>query len=159
MTRRIPPGAELGLANLSTEPKQRHEELVDLFGQYVFWIRNWTIESTRQLVESPDAQQQLSTIFREPYEEAAKLSSEDRERALKLAESSVDAFIILLLRTFAHRGIDFLFGSRHAVRYRLEMEIVDQETDEVVHEEVINRDGRKHFADYWGRWLNRHRKK
>ena len=159
MTQRMPPGANLSFADFVTEPKERHEELVDLFGQFVFWMTNWTNESARRLVESPAAREQLSTILREPYEQAARLSAEDRERALQLAESSVDAFIILLLRLLAHRGLDFPLGDRHAIRYRLEMEIIDQETDEIFHEEVVNRDGKKHFADYWGRWLNRHRDK
>jgi hypothetical protein len=133
--------------------------MVDLFGQFIFWMRNWTNDSTQRFVESAAAREQLSTILRGPYDEAAALSPDDRQRALRLAESSVDAFIILFLRLFAHRGLDFPLGYRHAIRYRLVMEIVDRETDETVHEEVLNRDGKKHFADYWGRWLNRHRDK
>ena len=35
------------------------------------------------------------------------------------------------------------------------MEIVQEETIELIHEEIINWDGKRHFADYWGRWLNR----
>jgi hypothetical protein len=37
------------------------------------------------------------------------------------------------------------------------MEIVDFSSEEVVQKEVINRNGGKFFADYWGRWLNRHK--
>jgi len=159
MMRQVPPGADFSLTNLSAEPKERHEKLVDLFGQYIFWMRNWTNDSTQRLVESPEAREQLSAILRELYEKTARLAPEDRDRALRLAESSVDAFIILLLRMLAHRGVDFPLGKQHAVRYRLEMEIVEQETDEIAHEEVVNRDGKKHFADYWGRWLNRFREK
>ncbi len=156
LSRRLPPGTNTSFETFSGEPRQRHEELVDLFGQYLFWIRNWTKETGRRLVESFDDRQQLCTILRQPYDEAAQLSPEDRERALQLAESYVDAFIELLLRLFAHRGVDFPLGSAHAVRFRVEMEIVDQETGAIVHEEIVNRGGKKHFADYWGRWLNRH---
>lgn len=155
MTRQLPPGADIRLDSLPDEPKARHEELVDLFGRYVMWLRTWSSSSVRQLVESSEARGQLGTILRHPYEEAARLSSEDRERAIKLADTAVDGFIELLLRLLAHRGFDFHLGPNHSVRYKLVMEIVDNESGDVVQEEIINRSGKKHFADYWGRWLNR----
>jgi len=46
-------------------------------------------------------------------------------------------------------------GDRHAVRFQLDMEIFDVESLEVVDRETINRGGKRFFADYWGRWLNR----
>ncbi|HYP08468.1 MAG TPA: hypothetical protein VER03_19695 [Bryobacteraceae bacterium] len=155
MTRQPPPGATLDFKRFAADSRQRHEELVDLFGQYIIWMRDWTNKSTRQLIESADLRQQLGEIVRQPYEEAAKLSEDDRERAIILAESSVEAFIELFLRLFAHQGMDFALGDSHSVRFRLDMEIVDRVTEVVVHQEIINRNGRKHFADYWGRWLNR----
>jgi hypothetical protein len=158
MTQRMPPGANLSLRDFSREPSERHERFIDLFGQFIMWMRNCTNDSARRLVESSDAREQLGTILREPYEQVANLSIEDRERALRLVESSIDAFIILLLRVLSHLGNDFPLGNGHAIRYRLEMEIIDQETDNIVHRETVNRDGKKHFADYWGRWLNRYTK-
>ncbi len=157
MKRRLPPGAGYNLATIPTDPKERHEELVELFGQYVMWLRNWTLSSTRSLVDSADLREKMGTILRRPYEEAAKLSEEDRKRAIELADSTVDGFIELLLRVLAHVGGDFSLGPKHSVRYKLVMEILDKDAWEVVLEEIINRNGQRHFGDYWGRWLNRHR--
>jgi hypothetical protein len=44
---------------------------------------------------------------------------------------------------------------QHAFRFRVEMEIVDVQTGEIVETETINR-GEKFFGKYWGRWLNRY---
>ena len=155
MTTRIVPGADQNLDSLPKEPKERHEALVDLFGRYVMWMRNWNDESTKRFAEQPEVREKLGAIPRQPYEDVSQLSDVDRDRALRLADASTDAFIRLLLQVLAHRGSDFLYGQDHVVRFRIVMEIVAKETDEVVHEETINRGGKKHFADYWGKWLNR----
>jgi len=156
MTRRQTPGTEFNLAELPTDPRERHEVLVDLFGQFVMWMRSWTAESTRNLVSSQETREQLGVIHRRPYEKVAEMRAEDQERALILAEKAMDGFIELLLSVLSHRGCDFPLGEQHAVRYKIEMEIVEQGSEEVVHSETVNRDGRKHFADYWGRWLNQY---
>jgi hypothetical protein len=121
------------------------------------WMRNCTIDSARKLVQSEDARERLGTVHRRPYEELAALAEEDQGRAVRFAERTVDAFIELFLRVLAHRGVDFRFGASHSIRYKLNMEICDDESNDVSTEETINRDGQQHFADYWGRWLNRHR--
>jgi hypothetical protein len=151
----ISPGVNLSLDSLPKQPQDRHEVLVDLFGRYVMWMRNWNNQSTKRLIESAEAREKLGTILRQPFEEAALRDTSDGGRAVRVAEASVDAFIRLLLQVFAHSGSDFLVGKDHALRFRLVMELVEMESDELVHEEVINRGGQKHFADYWGRWLNR----
>jgi hypothetical protein len=119
------------------------------------WMRNWNQESTRRNVEAPDSQAKLGSILRRPYEEILNFSQNDRELAYKLSESSNDSLIKLLLQVLAHEGNDFPCGPDHCVRFRLVMEFVDKETGEIRHEEVVNRGGQRHFADYWGRWLNR----
>jgi uncharacterized protein YijF (DUF1287 family) len=45
-------------------------------------------------------------------------------------------------------------GPEHAVVFRLVAEVRDIEHMEIAIEEVVNRDGKKAFASYWGRWLN-----
>jgi hypothetical protein len=54
------------------------------------------------------------------------------------------------------QGFDDSIGANHVFRYRLEMEICDIKTGQVVYEEVLNRGGKKFFPEYWGRWLNRY---
>jgi len=145
-----------GLADLlERSPNARHEALVDLFGQYVIWARNRTQLSCRQLVESKEARDAIGALARGPYEAIASLSEADQQKAISFAASNLDYFIRLLLSLLAHRGFDFPFGDDHAVRLRLIMEIADRSSGDITHEETINRDGEKHFADYWGRWLNR----
>ncbi|HVC97215.1 MAG TPA: hypothetical protein VND64_26280 [Pirellulales bacterium] len=95
-------------------------------------------------------------ILKQPYEDVAGSSDVERDRALRLAEASNDALLKLVLQVLAHRGSDFHYGQGHAVRFRVVMELIKTETDEIVHEEIINRGGQKHFADYWGKWLNRY---
>jgi hypothetical protein len=157
MNSRIVPGAELNVEQLPKQAGERHEILVDLFGRYIMWLRNWNNESTRRMVESPEKREKLGAILRQPFEEASQLSGVERERAIHLAEASVDAFIKLFLQVLAHRGSDFLIGKDHALRLRMVMELVQKDNDQLVEEEVINRGGQKHFADYWGKWLNRFR--
>ena len=155
MTTRIVPGADQGFDSLPKQSSERHEALVDLFGRYVMWMRNWTNESTRRFVEQPEVREKLGAILRQPYEDVSHFADVDRDRAIRLAETAVDAFIKLLVQVLAHRGADFSYGADHAIRFRIVMEIVKKENDEPVHEEIVNRGGTKHFADYWGRWLNR----
>ncbi len=159
MNSRENPGRELSLSQFATNAHERHEELVDLFGRYVMWLRNRTVEAVRALAESEEARAHLGTIRRKPYDGVGSMSPEEREAALRFSGAAVDEFIKLLLGVLAHRGIDFELGDRHAIRYRLEMEVVDVDDRETILSEVINRDGAKHFADYWGRWLNRHQDK
>jgi hypothetical protein len=156
MTKRVPPKLDYNINSLKNDSGSRHEELIDLFGQYVMWLRNRSITSTELFVESQEARERIGNIFREPYEDVAKLAKEDRVKGLRLANAAVDGFIVLMLQVLAHQGNDFDLGDKHCIRYKLMMEIVDKITGETVLEDVINRDGKKHFADYWGRWLNRY---
>ena len=157
MNSRIVPGAEVNLDQLPKEATARHEALVDLFGRYVMWLRNWNNESTRRMVESAEKREKLGSVLRQPFEEVSQLGVNERERAIRLAEASVDTFIKMFLQVLAHQGSDFLIGKNHALRLRMVMEFVYNDNDQLVEEEVINRGGQKHFADYWGRWLNRFR--
>jgi hypothetical protein len=72
-----------------------------------------------------------------------------------LAEATLNGFLERFAWLLGDEGTDARMGSRHAYRFRVEMEIVDVETGEVVDQETINRGG-KFFGSYWGRWLNRY---
>lgn len=149
-----PPQIHLNVRDLPVDPKQRHEVLVDVFGQYIMWLRNWTTKASGELVESEAARQRLGAIRRRKYDAVAAMSPDQRIAACELAEATVDRFIQLFLTLLAGTGVDQRLGRDHAVRLRLILEVLRVDSHEVVHEEIINRDGRKFFADYWGRWIN-----
>lgn len=143
------------LSDLPSQPRERHEALVDFFGQFLFWLRNWTLTSSRNLIESEEAREKLGAIRRKYYEGVAHLAPEQREAAMLLAEETLNGFAERLTWFLGDEGTDSRFGTRHAYRFRVEMEIVDIETGEIVQQEAINRGGR-FFGSYWGKWLNRY---
>jgi hypothetical protein len=149
-----PPKFQVSFEELPEDPKKRHEILVDLFGQYLFWVREETLSRIRTLVESEEDRNKLGKLFRETYEETAALGSQEREIALRLVQSGISNFAGLFLTMISGQGFDDPLGSKHVFRYRLDMEICDAETGEVVYEETVNRGGEKFFPEYWGRWLN-----
>jgi len=72
-----------------------------------------------------------------------------------LVEETLNGFGERLVWALGDEGTDSRFGSKHAYRFRIVMEIVDAVTGDIVEEEVINRGGR-FFGSYWGKWLNRY---
>jgi hypothetical protein len=144
-----------GLSALPTDPKQRHQEFVDFFGQFLFWLRNWSLKASRELVDSEELRSKLGTIRRKPYEGVAEMTPEQRDAALLLTQETLDGFLERFLSCMGDEGTDAKFGEDLAYRFRIEMEIVDVETGELRHQEIINRGGR-FFGSYWGRWLNRY---
>lgn len=154
MSNHRPPQIDIDFATLPSDPRERHEVLVDLFGRYVLWLRNWTVRATGELTESEEARDKIGTIRREKYDDLAALTPEQQDVARKISEATVDRFIQLLLTTLAGTGVDQRLGNDHAIRFKLDMEICDVENGEVVDQETINRGGKKFFADYWGRWRN-----
>ncbi len=117
---------------LPSDAKERHEALVELFGQFLFWLRNWAIDASRNLVESEDARGKLGAIRRKYYEGVAQMPQQQREAAMLLAEETVDGFAERLVWFLGDEGTDSKFGARHAYRFRVEMEIVDIETGRIV---------------------------
>lgn len=154
MSNHRPPQIDIDFADLPSDPRERHEVLVDLFGRYLFWLRNWTVSATRELAESEEARDKLGTIRRKKYDELAALTPEQQDVACKISEATVDRFIQLFLTMLAGTGVDQRLGNDHAIRFKLDMEICDVENVELVDQETINRGGKKFFAAYWGRWLN-----
>jgi len=141
-------------ASFPADPKERHECLVDLFGQFLFWIRRCCLENAHKLTEDESARQRLGSIRSAYFEAVAHLPPEQRKAALGFAEENLNLFIERLLWSLGDEGTDARIGSRHAYRFRIEMEIVDVESTQVIDHETINRGGR-FFGSYWGRWLNR----
>jgi hypothetical protein len=150
-----PPIVDVSFENLPTDYLDRHEILVDVFGRYLLWARDESLGRMKKLVESDAERDSLGRLFREVYEEVAKLTPEDRERAYRLAEHTVSAFARMFLTMISGEGYDDPLGSRHVFRYRLQMEVCDAESGKVVFEETINRGGKRFFPDYFGRWMNR----
>ena len=151
-----PPKFEVSFEDLPSDPEKRHEVLVDLFGEYMFWVREQAATRMRSLIESDEERSELGTLFWGVFEDAARLSDEERIVTIRLAESAISTFAGLFLTMIAGQGFDDSLGPRHVFRYRLDMEICDAETGQVVYEETINRGGKKFFPEYWGRWLNRY---
>jgi hypothetical protein len=134
--------------------KIRHEFLVDAFGKYLFWAMSEAMQTSKVLVESSDERKKLGRVFQKVYTEAAEhLDPVQQKIAFDLAERIMEKFAQNLLLVFQARGITFRLGDEHAIQFRLTAEIHETENLEVVYEDVINRDGRKSFGDYWGHWL------
>lgn len=142
-------------SELPADPKSRHEVLVDCFGQFLFWLRNWSTSASRGLVESADARERLGTIRRTPYEGVAAMTKENRDAALLFAQETLDGFLERFLWSLGDEGTDARFGPNLAYRFRVEMEIVNVDTGDICDEEPINRGGR-FMGSNWGRWLNRY---
>jgi hypothetical protein len=146
------------VSQLPSDPGERHEELVDCFGQFLFWIRNWSLAASRKLIESEEAREKLGTIRRRYYDGVAQMNAEQRQAAMLLVEETLNGFGERFVWFLGGKGTDLTIGPRHAFRFHVEMEIIDIDTEEVVEREPITK-GRKFFGSYWGRWLNRHRDK
>jgi hypothetical protein len=149
-----PPALMLDPAILTLDASERHEALVDLFGRYVMWLRSAALESSRGALVDPEAKQRLGLLRWQRYERVAGMTDEQVEGACLFAEATVDRFIELLLTMLAGTGVDQRVGPSLASRFKLDIEIVDVDTEDVVLRETVNRGGRKFFVSYWGRWLN-----
>ena len=142
-------------ADLPQSRVERHEEIVDMFGRFVMWQRNRALEITSNFVESDEAREELGDLRREPYEGIARLSADDRKAVIAFTKETLDCFIERLLWCLGDEGTDARFGRSHAYRFRLELEIVDAASGDVIESEPINRGGKRFFGSYWGGWLNR----
>lgn len=156
--RNRPPVIQLRVSDLPKNPTARREALADIFGQYLFWARHAVLSRTKSLVTNPEARRTIAgKIFREPYDRAATLPSEQREIAFELVTEGIDCFANELLGLLSNEGVDLRLGEDHAIRFRLVIEICEANTEDeaVILEEPINRGGKRYFAGNWGRWLNR----
>ena len=150
-----PPEILLDVNGLLSAAGDRHEALVDLLGRYIIWLRSSAIERSRRIIGESDEKDSLGLLRWKKFEGVANMTNEGQSAACMFAEATVDRFIELLLTLLAGTGVDQRIDPSHAVRFRLDMEIVDIESDEVILTETVNRGGKKFFVSYWGRWLNR----
>ena len=147
-----------GPDHLSSDDVTRHEELVDVFGKFLIWQRNRTLDVVRRLVESSEARDQLGSLRRAPYDAVAQLESTERSAVSDIAEETLNCFLERLLWALGDEGVDARFGSRHAYRFRLQLEIVDSQSGEIIEDRAINRGGKRFFGSNWGRWWNKFKK-
>src|SRR5262245_35275036 len=84
--------------------RERHEVFVDLFGQYLFWLRNWAMDSSRRLVESAELREKLGAIRRKCFEDAAQMTSDQRKAALALTEETLNGFAERLVWSLGDEG-------------------------------------------------------
>lgn len=150
------PSVDRNPSDLPADENRRHDELVDVFGQFVFWIRNWTLRASRGRLDSEEAREKMGTIRRKPYDSVANMSKEDKEITLLYTETVINEFIEKLIWSLGNGGIDARFGVDHAYRFEIILEILNIRSGDVIHKESINRGG-KFLGSYWGRWLNRYR--
>lgn len=149
-----PPQISQKFKELPDDSKARHEFLVDIFGKYLFWAMSEAMERSKALVQSSEGHDKLGRVFQKVYREAAeKLNPEQQNAAFDLTERTLENFAKNVLLILEAQGITFGLGDMHAIQFRLTAEIHETENMDIVFEEVINRDGRKPFADYWGHWL------
>ncbi len=140
--------------DLPVDPRERHEACVALFGSDVFDVRNGVLRACNVLCESEEARSKYARLHRQAYDDIAKLPPEARQAAGRLAKRVLDNFIHQLIWMLGHGGFDHPLGPGHAIQYRLDMEVFDINSEEMVLCETVNRDGIRYFGSYWGRWLN-----
>jgi hypothetical protein len=159
MTQKRPFAITHNYDTLPTDPRERHEIFVDFFGQFIMWLRNWSISASTTLIGSEEARAGIGTIRRKYYDGVAQMDCEQRDAAMMLAEDTVNGFAERLIWFLGGQGTDLRCGPNHAFRFQVVMEIIDVESNEVVEQETISAGGKKFFGSYWGRWLNRFKDK
>lgn len=159
MTRERPLAIDCEYDELPSDARERHEAFVDFFGQFFFWLWNWSLDASKKLIESDEARAKLGTVRRKYYDGVAEMTPEQREAAMLFVEETLNGFGERLTWFLGGRSTDLRLGTKHAVRFQVEIEVVDVESDQVVERVTISKGGKKFFGSYWGRWLNRYRDK
>lgn len=149
-----PPTLPFKANELSTEKTARREALQDIFGAYLMWNRAKVLETARRRIDSEGARSGLGTIRRKPYDDVMALETEGRAAAVKLAEKCIDDFAVLMLALLAGNGMDLRLESGEAVRFPMDIELIDTASGEVLLRERIGA-GAGFLPDNWGRWRNR----
>jgi|GEM_PF-3652621 len=151
-----PPKLDLQDIELS-DPIALHERLVDLFGAYFLWCHDEAIKKVGELLIEPARRELMATANRQLFESAAsalRVGCEAKDLG-NLQAVMLKEFAQNLLLLLSGTGTSLPVSSKLAARFKLVLELCDKDNEEVVHEEVINRGGKKFFADYWNRWINR----
>jgi hypothetical protein len=61
MNPRGPLAFDKNLSQLPSDKRERHEALVDFFGQFLFWLRNSSLQASRKFIESEEWREKLGT--------------------------------------------------------------------------------------------------
>ncbi len=109
---------------------------------------------------SQESRNRVGRLHRVEYDAAARLSAEDREIALQLAQKSVDLFMQRFLALLQCNGLstDLKAGEEHAIAYELLLTFIRADDLGPIETHAVNKDGEKVFSEYFGRWLNRYGK-
>lgn len=153
-------GEDKPLGSFPTDPKQRHEAFIELFGRQVFALRNERLERIRALVEGPrEERERIGSLHAQEYTAVADQPPAAREAALNLSRKAMDLFLQDLLGLFTYNGlsIDLRLGTDHAIAYELLLKVIGNLDRQPVEAHVVNKGGQKVFGEYYGRWINRHK--
>jgi hypothetical protein len=150
-----PPVIESSPEQLPSDPEMLHEYLVDIFGRYLFWAMRDALRKTKTLVENPDERRKVGHLMQKAYSDASSnLNPEQQRIALDLANKTMESFAKNILAILTSQGITLRMAENHAIQFSLSLEIRDTEDLKLLLSEEINRNGKKAFMSYWGRWLN-----
>lgn len=141
--------------DMPTDQAARMEAAVEAFGQHLFSLRNQLVERLRRVIETEEVRKRLGSLHRKEYDAVAALALPGRDAALSLARKTIDLYMQDILTLFTGTGDSLRFGYEHAINYRLILQVKEVQSDEVVEEFDINRECKKVFYEYYGRWLNR----
>jgi hypothetical protein len=150
---------ETSLENLPSDPKERHEAFIEIFGRQLFSLRNEALQSIRAIVKAPqEARDRMGKLNSQEYTAVAKLPEDMQEVALSLSRKAIDSFLQNLLLLFTYNGLstDIALGADHAIAYEILLKAIRKDNLEAVEEHTVNKDSEKVFGQYLGRWLNRH---
>jgi len=151
------PTSKAACSDLPSQPEERREFLLDVFGQHLFSLRNQLTNRMRHYVEHEGARREMGSVPSGPYTAVASLDPAAREAALGLAREAVDRYMQLVLGLLQSSGQSLRLGQEHAIRYRLYAEVIAVEDyDTVLAESLINRGSEKAMECYFGRRLSRH---
>jgi hypothetical protein len=151
--------AKTPLENLPSDPKERHEAFIEIFGRQLFALRNEVLEDTHAIVKAPqEARDRMGKLNSQAYTSVAQLPEDAQNAALNLSRKAVDSLLKRLLMLFTHNGLstDIVLGIDHAIAYEILLKAIRRDNLEAVEEHVVNKNGDKVFAEYFGRWINRH---
>jgi hypothetical protein len=147
------------LEDLPSDPKERHETFIEIFGRQLFSLRNEVLQNIRSVVKAPqEARDRMGKLDSQEYTAVAKLPEDVQEMALGLSRKAVDSLLQHLLMLFTHNGLstDIALGSDQAIAYEILLKAIRKDNLEAVEEHIVNKDGERVFSEYFGRWLNRH---
>jgi hypothetical protein len=150
-----PPNANIDESSIFTAGEQRRQIFIDLFGFYMVWARAFVLQQAKGLVESEALRSSLGTIMRVPYERVSKLNLDQQEDTFRLSEKCVDQFAMQMLGFLTNSGNDVRVSNRYSYRLKIDVEIYDVETGELVASENINK-SIIYLPKFWFKWVNRY---